>query len=945
MEIRILGPVEVEIDGRTTRLGRQQRVVLALLALEANKLVPSRRLVELVWGDPASEALLTTLRSHVMRLRRVLEPDRPAGAEPRVLLTEGSGDSAGYRLRIGPEQLDAMRFERLAAEGREALLDGDPHVAVERLRAGLMLWRGPALAEMADRPFVLGPAARLEGLRRAAEEGRIEADLALGRHADVVGELEVLVTEEPGNEGLRRLLVLALYRCRRTDKAVRVCREGLQFLHQKGLDSSALQRLEHDVLRNARELDWTGRKGGPVLLPPDIPEFTGRWEELRALRERLCPSGGERQTTVVISAIDGTPGIGKSALAIHLAHELSADFNDGVLYANLRGVGPQRLAPLEVLGRFLRNLGAPYEEIPAEVEAASATYRSRLSGKRVLVILDNAADAAQVRPLLPGSPTCGVLITSRAQLTDLEGAAPLTLDVFPEEDAVELLASLAGQQRVDADLDAAARIVQQCGLLPLAVRIAGARLRARPAWPLTALTTRLADERGRLGELVIGDVAVRSSFLLSYRDLASAEAQTFRLLSLLPGGEATPGCVAALTERTVPEAQSHLEQLVDVHLLETPAPDRYRFHDLLRLFAWEQAHAEDSEANRLAAIQRALEWYLITATQATRLLAPVDPQPPSTLRGATEPAFTGRAAALAWLEAERSNLVAAVHQAAGYAPAPLASVAVQLSNALFHFFNLRKHWPDWEAVCRRAVQAARDTGNRTAQAAPLNHLGIICFEQRRLEEAITCYGQSLQLRRELCDHKGQASTLSNLGNAYRDQGRFGEAAACYEESLRIKGEIGDYHGQAGTLNNLGNSYREQGRFEEAIACLQGGLAICRDTGDRHQEGQTLNSLGDAFLRQQRFPEAITHYDNSLQMSREVGDRYGEGLNLSGLGAAIRALNGRDAAQPYWRESLDILTTLGAREADVVRACLDAGDEKRSGGDTPAVGMDLSDIVT
>lgn len=917
VEVRILGPLEVEINGQQVRFGPQQCVLLAVLLLEAGRVVPNGRLVELLWGQAAPERVAATLRSHVLHLRRALEPDRPAGAKPTMLVTEGVGEGAGYALRIRPEQLDAVRFEQLVDEGRAALADGDPRTAVERLRAGLALWRGPALADVADRPFALREVARLEGLRRAARQVRIEADLVLGRHAEVVGELAGLVADQPGDEQVRRVFALALYRSHRIEDAARVCQEGLELLRDRGLDSPVLQELQRDLLRGAPTLDWVPPQAArPFQLPPDIPEFTGRQAELAALRARLLPLAPEPGRAVAISAIDGKPGIGKSALAIHLAHAVAAQFADGVLCVNLRGAEPEPVAPLQALGQFLRALGVPDQQIPGDLDAAVASYRSALAAKQVLVVLDNAANAAQVRPLLPSNPGSVGLITSRTPLADLEGAVPLTLDLPTEAEAVALLARLAGQERVDADPASAARVVRQCGLLPLAVRIAGARLRARPHWPLATLVVRLADERRRLDELAVGELAVRSSFLLSYQGLESAEARMFRLLGLLGGPDATPDVAAAITPCTPAEAEATLERLVDAQLVETPSPGRYRFHDLLRLFAREQAEADEAEPARRAALERALGWYLATAEHANELLTP------TSIRrvGPAHSPFPDRHAALAWLEAERANLVATAKQAAEHTTAATTTVAWRLSDALWRFFDLRKHWADRQAVGEAALRAARRGGDPAVVARQLRYLGIIATEQRRLEEAGVHHQESLGICREIGDRGGEARALNSLGIAYWQQQRLDEAIAYFEQSLALCRELDDREYEDKALNNLGSVLAEQRRFDEAIACLERSLAISREIGGSAH--RTLNSLGDLYRSQGRAAEAITCYKQSLAICRQVGDRHTEALNLGNLGLVVQAVQGSSAARAYWADALTIFTDLGAPEADEVRALLD-----------------------
>jgi DNA-binding SARP family transcriptional activator len=591
MEFCVLGPLRVEAGGRQRVLGPQRAALLAILLLEPGRPLPGTRLAELLWGRPPPPAAATTLRSHVHHLRRVLEPARPAGADPALLVREGDS----YRLRVAPEQIDAVRFERLLEEGRQALAH-DPRMAADRLEAGLALWRGPALADVADRPFAVAAAARLEGLRRTALATRIEADLALGRHAEVVGELEELLAEQPGHDHLHRLLALALYRSHRHQDAARVCRSGLERLAAGGLRSPALERLQRDILARSAELDWApagplarsparvaGGPAPPFQLPPGITDFTDRVREVATLRERLLGAAAG----LAVVTIDGGPGMGKSALAIQVAHRLAPCFPDGVFYADLGGPGSPA-APAAVLATFLSALGLRPPRAAAGIEAATSRYRSELAGRRALVVLDNAADEAQVRPLLPGAPGCAALVTSRTRLT-LDGAVPLGLELFDEAQAVDLLARLDPHGRVAGEPGAAARIVRYCDRLPLAIRIAGAKLGMRPAWSVANLADRLADERRRLELLRLRHMDVRASFAVSYRCLPPAEARTFRVLGQLGAPDATVATVAARTGAAPEAVEAALEGLLDAQLLEQTEPGRYRLHELLRLFARELA--------------------------------------------------------------------------------------------------------------------------------------------------------------------------------------------------------------------------------------------------------------------------------------------------------------------------------------------------------------------
>jgi tetratricopeptide (TPR) repeat protein len=834
-------------------------------------------------------------------------------------VTEG----AGYALRLPPEQVDVVQFGRLVDAGLRALAGGDAGAAVERLRAALALWRGPALDDLAEEPFAVGEASRFGELRRTARRGLVEAELGLGRHTEMTAELSALVAEAPSDEELRRQLAVALYRCGRCEEAVEVCREGLRRLHEHGLDSSMLQATQRGILQGSPEMRWGGTAAGvpgpsirPFQLPPDVAEFTGRERELAVLRALLPGTAGGFVPAVVISAIDGRPGIGKSALAIHLAHELAPRFSDGVLYANLRGVGPHRLKPLPVLREFLRSLGMLDERLPTELDAAVAQYRSVLATRQVLVVLDNAADAAQVRPLLPAIARCAVLVTSRTQLADLDGARPLTLDLLGLGEAVALLGRFAGPERVAEDPDAAEAIARQCGLLPLAVRIVGARLRARPGWPLRAMSARLADAHHRLDELQVGDLAVRSSFLGSYRALPAPDARLFRLLALLDGPDASADVAAALAEGSLAGAEVSLERLAGAQLIETPVPGRYRFHDLMRLFAREQVAVDEDPPARTAALERALRWYLGRARGADALLRP------ASLRdghGDGGVAFADRSAALAWLEAELANLVATAWQAADQAPAALAEVAWQLLVALRRFLDLCRRWTEWQALAQAALRAAQGSADQAAVALALKELGVVHGQYERFHEAINCFEQALGIARQLGDRDTEERIQNNLGLAYAGQGRYQDAIRCFRRSLWILRQVGDRHGEGESLNNLAEMYAKQHRYAEAIRCYRRSLAIFEQLGD--QEAKALNNLGLVYHKQGRHREAIECFERALPICRHLGDRWEEAAALWRLGMAIAVTRNPDAARPLWTQALGIFENLGAAEAAEVRSLL------------------------
>ncbi|MGH2771022.1 MAG: ATP-binding protein [Actinomycetota bacterium] len=664
----------------------------------------------------------------------------------------------------------------------------------------------------------------------------------------------------------------------------------------------------------------------PRELPADIYAFTGRGAEIAGLESLAPPRDSSSPSPVVISVIAGAAGVGKTALAVHWAHRIKDRFPDGQLYVNLHGYEPrQRLSPAQVLDRFLRALGVAAEALPTNLEEQAARYRALLADKRVLVVLDNASFEDQVRLLLPGNAACFVLITSRDSLAGLvaaEGGRPFALDVLAPKEAVELLHRIGGRARMAAEAEAAAEIARLCGCLPLAVRIAGAKLVTRPAMSVAELARRLGDEQHRLGELAAGDIEVRASFALSYAGLGPAEARMFRRLGLIAGPDFGVGAAAALIDAHPEEAKVLLEHLGDAHLIEDALlQGRYRFHDLLRLYARERVQAEETDAARETALRGVLEWYLNTAEGAERILWPHRrPLPRDRAGECSGPAFTTRTQARAWFEAERAGLVAAVRQAGvhcGFRP-----FTWQLADALWGFFYLRKRWVDWQDSHEVALAATREAHDRQAEAWILHTLGAAYRHLRRFDEAIGSLEQSLAICRETGDRQGEAQALAGLGSTYFRLGRFDEAISCSSRARGIYREIGYRLGETQALDALGAAYRHLRRFDEAIGSLEQSLAICREIGERWVEAVTLHILGNTHRDLALLEEAIDYYRAALAICREIEDRWGEARNLHLLGLVLEHTRGMDAARARWREALEIFTELGASEADKIRALLE-----------------------
>jgi DNA-binding SARP family transcriptional activator len=800
--IGLLGPLEVSVGGRPVALttGRL-RTMLAVLAMSAEKTVSMDRLVAELWdgGQPAHAR--RAVQTYATRLRRVL------GNE--VVQTTADG----YALRIAPERVDALRFLRLldAAAG-----SSDPVTERARLVEAMRLWRSLPFEGVRSAWLEDTQAPRLIEKFLDATERRVDLDIGDGRYGGLVACLSELVARYPLRESLWvRLLVVLARTGRQAEALERYETIRVRLAEELGSDPGAeLQRVYADLLAG-RPPALGGGAGSPAWrvprqLPPDVADFAGRDAEL-ALMQRVLVSAG-RHGPAAVNAIQGIGGVGKSALAVHAAHWLADRFPDGQLYVDLHGdtTRLRPLEPLEVLGRFLRALGADPAAIPSDLEEAAGMFRSRVADRRLLMVLDNAADAAQVRPLLPASPGCGVLVTSRRALLGLDGAIHVHLDALAPEEALELLGRLAGTDRVDAEPEAAMEVARCCGYLPLALRIAGARLAARPTWPLRELAERLGDEQRRLDELELAEAGVRASFQVSHEQLRASRdsvdrsaAKVFGLLGVLDGAEMGTPVVARLLDASEMATEEALERLVDTQLLQTPSPGRYRLHDLLRLYARELACTHHSEHEQAAALTRALGFYVATAWHTLGLLRPGDYRLTRVderwRKSGLE--FTNEQAALGWLEAERANLLAAVQQAATTPGVP-ADIAIQLTQALFGFYWVRSYWGDWLKVNQIALGVTRRIGDRAAQAQAHNDLGAANWRRGRYDQAVASLQESLEIRRELGDRPGEGASLGNLGLVYQRQGRYEQALACLRDSLAIDRELGDHRGQAISLGNL-----------------------------------------------------------------------------------------------------------------------------------------------
>jgi tetratricopeptide (TPR) repeat protein len=786
-------------------------------------------------------------------------------------------------------------------------------------------------------------------MRLDAREARIDADLHLGRHREIIAELQTLAAAEPLRERLHELLMLALYRSGQQAAALRTYRQARRRLIEEiGIEPGpGLRDLNQRILRSDRRLmlaqsappaeDPAEARPAPVgcpeLLPAPVPDFTGRAAELQALSAIVdgldvpAPPDLPAQP-VVITAIGGTAGVGKTALAVHWARQEAARFPDGQLYVNLRGFGPSGcpVTPAEALRGFLDALQVPAAEIPAGLEGRQALYRSLLAGKRALVLLDNARDAEQVRPLLPATPTVLVLVTSRNELAGLvaaDGAQPLSLDVLTGTEARDLITGRIGAARMDAEPDAVQELIGLCARLPLALAITAARASARPHFTLSSLVAELRDARSRLDVLSTGEAAtdVRAVFSWSYQNLEAPAARMFRLLSVHRGPDITAAAAASLAGLALPQARALLRDLTRDHLLAEPVPDRYAFHDLLRAYAAEQAEVADSAAGKRSAIHRALDHYLYTAHAAAVLLNTV--RAPITLpplqAGAVPEDFDGHGQALAWFTAEHQVLLAAIGQAA---EAGFDVHAWQLPWTLADYLEWEGRWHELAALQEGALAAAERLGDADAQANVHRAIGRACFGLRCWDDARDHLSRALQIYGDRADGVGQARVHLNLGKAMDRLGRYREALGHAQQALSLFEQASDLPGQARALNNVGWYHALLGDHQEALTRSRQALGLQRGLSDRCGEANTWDTLGYSHQQLGHHAKAISCYQQAIALFTDLGARSGMAEVLTHLGDIHRAAGSTEAAITIWQQALAILDDLRHPDAEQVRAKLD-----------------------
>jgi DNA-binding SARP family transcriptional activator len=930
MRFGVLGLLQVHDGAGNARpvAGARQRILLAALLVRANRVVPVAELAETVWnGAPPAGA--AALRTQVMRLRRALGDK----AGSRIVTRD-----PGYMATLTAEDLDATLFEGLHHDAGASVRAGRWREAVKTLSQALELWRGAALLDVDSQVLREEWADRLEQLRMQAVEWRVDAEMHLGRHEQLVPQLRDLARQYPLREPIHAQLMLAFYRCGRQAEALEAYEQARGVLIEElGTEpGTVLQRLHQRILtadpalavpEPAVSVSHDPGLLMPRQLPGAVAHFAGRAAELAALTGLLDQVGERTPGMAVISAIGGTAGVGKTALAVHWAHQVAGRFPDGQLYANLRGYDPAGTParPEEVARRFLNALGVPDSQIPSDPEACESLYRSSLAGKRVLIVLDNARDAAQVRPLLPGSSGCFVLVTSRNQLTSLaasEGARMLTVDLLSQSDAHELVARRLGHQRVRDEPEAVSELIEFCARLPIALSIAAARAAARPAFPLAYLVAELRDTDGRLDLLDAGDPgsSIRTVFSWSYQKLSAAAARMFRLLSLHAGPDISIPAAASLAGLPLDQARRAVGELTTSHLLAEHVPGRFTFHDLLRAYAADQTLAQDDEAERRAAVHRLLDHYLHAAHAAAKVLNPhrvtimLKPAQP----GVAPESAADYEQAMTWFDAERAVLLAAVDHAAGTG---FDLHAWQLPAALGTFLDRRGHWGEQLNGQQIALAAAGRLGDKHAQA--LVHRGLAHASERlgAHEAALAHYGQALELFRELNDESGQGRARLGTGSALGRLGRYREALAHCEQGLELYRAAGDRAWQAIAFNNIGWCHAQLRQYQHALSHCEQALALHGELGDVLGAATAHDSIGYIQHHLGRYPEAAAAFHKAIAIFRKLDDQLNQADILTHLGDTYLADRKPRQALETWREALDILDDLNHPDAEHVRARL------------------------
>jgi DNA-binding SARP family transcriptional activator/tetratricopeptide (TPR) repeat protein len=913
MEFRALGPIELWSAGQQQDLGpARARYVLAMLLLAPRTIVPAETLIDRLWDTRPPPKARESLSVYIARLRASL---REALGDSVQL----AGRARGYVLDVDPEAVDLHQFRRLRRQANALAADGDYERAALLLREADGLWRGEALAGIRG-DWVARMRDSLGEERRAAILERVECELELGRHADLVGELRQLMAQYPLDETFIAHQMTALYWSGRLGDALSLYRESRsRLVDEQGTEPGPmLSELHQRILGRDPELavrpsdQRPGRGPRPDTLPPETAEFVGRDAELGLLT-------GQHGSIPRVAVIEGMPGVGKTALAIHAARRVSAQYADGTFYLDLHSHDPSR-APLdsaEALHCLLRMLSVPATQIPETIGERVALWRAQLSHRRAVVILDDAAGHDQIRPLLPVAGRCLILITTRRRLPGLGDAHALTLDVLPADDAIRLFQGIAGARSAQDSAEVAV-VAELCGRLPLAVQAAAGRVTRGHSLRLADLIEELSQSPARLGGTGAVSPEVTAAFDLSYHALEPDHQRFFRRLGGSPCGSFSLQTAAAMVGCTLVEAEKALVTLLDQHLLARLPDDQFRFHDLIRGYAAGRAAHDDPEAEQRQAVSRLLDYYLRSADEADRVLHPFRRRMPVpvTQLAAASPALGTPEDAAGWLESEWRNILQAAQHAGRH---EWKQKCADLTHVLAHFVEIRAYWDEAIAAHTLALQACRDLADPARIAQASLELGAVSQQIGRYDASLSLAEAAADIYRSLADRSGEAEALDQLGMAHQRAARSREALAYFHEARILYRAAADEHGVGGTLSHSGIACWHLGRFPEALVHLRDALALYRDVGDRRGEAKTLNNIGRIHLYCGYHRDALEAYQQSLQIFSEIGGAQNEAILYHSIGSVYQYKGNHQEGLSAYRRALAIYRDIGdlPDEADVL----------------------------
>jgi DNA-binding SARP family transcriptional activator/tetratricopeptide (TPR) repeat protein len=925
LQVRLFGPVEVLAAGRPVAITQPGlRALLALLALSANRVVSESALIDGLWRDEEVRPREGNLHAQVYQLRRRLTAMEPGRSSSRLVTKP-----PGYQLTLGPEESDLSQFTGLVARGRAAARGGDAEAAVSALGEALALWRGPALADVADITGRLtAEAAALDEQRLAVQADHADAALAVGRHAELAVDLAPLVAQHPLRERLRGQLMLALYRSGRQAEALACYQAGWRVLRgELGVEpGTELKDLQDKILHADPSLaaPSAGVRAnvGPVVprqMPAGARHFVGRAPELKqldALLSQEVPGG-----TVVITAISGIGGIGKTALALRWGHQVAARFPDGQLYVNLRGYDPGGvpLTPPEAIRGFLDALGVPPTEIPESPDVQVALYRTILADRRMLILLDNARNPDHVRPLLPASPGCLVIVTGRSAMTGLsitDGAMTIPLGLVSQAEAEELMAGRLGPDRLAAEPEATAQLITLCGRLPLALAITAARAAAHPAVALASFAAQMSSEHDRLDAFDIGDAAtsVRAVFSWSVSQLSDGAARLFRILALHPGPDFTAAAASSLAGLPAQEARRLLAELVGASLISEQVSGRYAFHDLLRAYAGEQVASAETASDRQAALRRLLDHYLYTARAAGALIffedLPLPELPPLKDSAVTPERPDTTLGAISWFRAEHQVLVAAATHAEG---SGADRYAWQIPCTMTQYFRAVGRTRDWASLDVVALRAATSLGDDGALGRVHFSLGTRSRITGACDDAIGHLRQSMSHFRAIDDFASQASVHLALSGVYRSRRELLPERAPEDAPIALSHAIdaldwfcsaGDRTGEARALIDLANHYLALGDLQTARDYCAKALQLNVEVGHMTGQVDSLDTLGRIHVGIGDHEQAIRYFLDALTTCSNAGFPVRPPHILENLGDAYLASGDAAAARATWQELIE-----------------------------------------